>query len=129
MSNFEQFLKVKSEDLDHLDHVNNIRYLQWIQKLARNHWEAVTTTIQREKNVWVVLKHEINYKSSAFLGDYLKLITSVKKNDGITNIREVEIYNVNTNKLIVKSKTKWCMIYPFTKKPKRIPNDIYTIFD
>mgnify|MGYP006249249827 FL=1 len=56
MSNFEQFLKVKSEDLDHLDHVNNIRYLEWIQKLARNHWEAVTTTSQREKNVWVVLK-------------------------------------------------------------------------
>ena len=129
MSNFEQFLKVKSEDLDHLDHVNNIRYLEWIQKLARNHWEAVTPTTQREKNVWVVLKHEINYKSSAFLGDYLKLITSVKKNDGITNIREVEIYNVNTNKLIVRSKTKWCMIDPFTKKPKRIPNDIYAIFD
>ena len=129
MSNFEQFLKVKSEDLDHLDHVNNIRYLEWIQKLARNHWEAVTTTSQREKNVWVVLKHEINYKSSAFLGDYLELITSVKKNDGITNTREVEIYNVNTNKLIVKSKTKWCMIDPFTKKPKRIPNDILTIFD
>ena len=129
MSNFEQFLKVKSEDLDHLDHVNNIRYLEWIQKLARNHWEAVTTTSQREKNVWVVLKHEINYRSPAILGDYLKLITYVKKNDGITNIIEVEIYNVNRNKLIVKSNTKWCMIDPFTKKPKRIPNDIYAIFD
>ena len=49
MPNFEQFLKVKLEDLDHLDHVNNIRYLEWIQKLARNHWEAVTTISQREK--------------------------------------------------------------------------------
>tara|TARA_B100001093_G_scaffold390026_1_gene376300 strand:- start:467 stop:856 length:390 start_codon:yes stop_codon:yes gene_type:complete len=129
MSNFEQFLRVKSEDLDHLDHVNNVRYLEWIQKLARNHWEAVTTTSQREKNIWVVLKHEINYKSSAFLGDYLKLSTSVKKNHGIINVRKVEISNVNTNKLIVKSKTKWCLIDPSTKKPKRIPDDILTIFD
>ncbi len=48
---------------------------------------------------------------------------------GVTSIRIVEIYNADTQKLLVKSQTKWCLTDPESKRPKRIPVDILTIFD
>ena len=107
MQVFEQFRTVVSDDIDHLNHVNNIRYLEWIQALARAHWTSLTTKQQRQENVWVVLRHEIDYKASAYVDDILHLKTYVSVCEGVTSIRVVEIYNTETNKLLVKSKTKW----------------------
>jgi acyl-CoA thioester hydrolase len=129
MQVFEQFRTVVSDDIDHLNHVNNICYLEWIQALARAHWTSLTTKQQRQENVWVVLRHEIDYKASAFLGDQLHLKTYVTECEGVISVRVVEIYNAKTEKLLVKSKTKWCMTDPKTQRPKRISEAIQTIFD
>ena len=40
MTGFEMFHTVISQDLDDLMHVNNVRYVQWVQDLAKAHWEA-----------------------------------------------------------------------------------------
>ena len=98
MQVFEQFRNVVSDDIDHLNHVNNIRYLDWIQAMARAHWTSLTSEKQRQENVWVVLRHEIDYKASAFLGDQLHLKTYVTECEGVTSIRVVEIYNAKTEK-------------------------------
>ena len=57
------------------------------------------------------------------------VLTFVSECAGVTSTRIVEIYNADSQKLLVKSKTKWCMTDPQTQRPKRIPNDILTIFD
>ena len=129
MQVFEQFRTVTLEDIDHLNHVNNIRYLEWIQGIARAHWTSMTTDQQRQSNVWVVLRHEIDYKSAAYVGESIHIKTYVVDCEGATSTRVVEIYNADTQKLLVKSKTKWCMTDPKTQRPKRIPEDILTIFD
>lgn len=129
MQVFEQFRTVTKEDIDHLNHVNNIRYLEWIQGIARAHWTSITTDQQRQSNVWVVLRHEIDYKSAAYVGEFIHIKTYVADCEGVTSTRIVEIYNADTQKLLVKSKTKWCMTDPKTQRPKRIPEDILTIFD
>ena len=59
----------------------------------------------------------------------LTLKTYVSKCSGVTCIREVEIINNKNSMLLVKSKTNWCMTNPNTKKPKRIPTDLLTVFD
>lgn len=126
---FEQFRTVISDDIDHLNHVNNIRYLEWIQGMARAHWTSLTTEKQRQEHIWVVLRHEIDYKAAAFLGDKLHLKTYVSECQGVTSVRIVEIYKAETGKLVVKSKTKWCMTDPQTQRPKRISEPILSIFD
>ena len=109
--------------------MNNIRYLEWIQGIARAHWTSITSNQQRQSNVWVVLRHEIDYKASAYVGENIHLKTYVTECMGVTSIRIVEIYNADTQKLLVKSQTKWCLTDPESKRPKRIPVDILTIFD
>ncbi len=128
MTTFEAFRTVVKDDLDELLHVNNMRYVQWVQYLAKDHWISATTPLQQKENVWVLLSHHIEYKSSAVLHDEIHLKTYVKRSKGVTSPRIVEMYHKDTNKLIVKSETNWCLLDGTTKKPKRITAEIVNVF-
>ncbi len=97
--------------------------------MAAAHWESVSRAIQRQENAWVVMRDEIDYLAAAFEGEQLELKTYVSKCEGAISILEVEIINSQTGKLLLKSKTKWCMTDPKTKHPKLIPENILSIFD
>ena len=125
---FEVFQSVVSEDLDELMHVNNVRYVQWVQEIAKAHWQSVTTPTQQQENVWVLLSHQIDYKSSAVLHDEIHLKTYVTRTEGVTSTRIVEMYHKDTEKLIVKSETNWCLLDGNSKKPKRITPEIVNVF-
>lgn len=58
---------VTKEDLDELNHVNNIRYIQWIQDIAKAHWQQIATDDIYNSYFWVVRKHVVAYKASAHL--------------------------------------------------------------
>lgn len=128
MSVFEAYRSVVSEDLDDLMHVNNVRYVQWVQDLAKAHWESVTTPLQQHENIWVLLSHHIDYKWAAKLNDEIHLKTYVIRSKGVTSTRIVEMYLKGTDKLIVKSETTWCLLDSKNKKPKRITSEIAELF-
>ena len=125
---FGVFQSVVSEDLDELMHVNNVRYVQWVQEIAKAHWQSVTPPTQQQENVWVLLSHQIDYKSSAVLHDEIHLKTYVTRTEGVTSTRIVEMYHKDTEKLIVKSETNWCLLDGNSKKPKRITPEIVNVF-
>lgn len=128
MQTFEKHIVVSQNDIDNLNHVNNVRYVQWVQDIATEHWHSKTNEAIRDTYFWVLLKHTIEYKSEAILGDVLKLVTYVKKSSGVRTIRMVEIYDQNTNKLLVTSETTWCFMNVETKRPARITPDIVELF-
>jgi acyl-CoA thioester hydrolase len=128
MTGFETFHTVISQDLDDLMHVNNVRYVQWVQDLAKAHWEAATTLIQQKDNIWVLLSHHIDYKSSAKMSDEIHLKTYVTRSEGVTSTRIVEMFHKDSGKLIVKSETTWCLLDGNSKKPKRISPEIASVF-
>lgn len=128
MQTFEEHIIVAQDDLDHLNHVNNVRYVQWVQDIAEHHWHAKATKEIIDSYFWVLLKHHIDYKNPAILGDVLKLKTYIKKSGGVTCLRVVEIYDKNTDKLLTSSETTWCLISQKTMKPARITDDIRTLF-
>ena len=125
---FEATRSVISDDLDDLMHVNNVRYVQWVQDIAKAHWEAATTPLQQQENVWVLLSHHIDYKSAAKLNDEIHLKTYVTRSEGVTSTRIVEMYHKDSEKLIVKSEMTWCLLDGKSKKPKRIPPEIAAVF-
>jgi acyl-CoA thioester hydrolase len=128
MTGFETFHTVISQDLDDLMHVNNVRYVQWVQDLAKAHWEAATTLIQQKDNIWVLLSHHIDYKSSAKMSDEIHLKTYVTRSEGVTSTRIVEMFHKDSGKLIVKSETTWCLLDGNSRKPKRISPEIAAVF-
>ncbi|MUU76891.1 acyl-CoA thioesterase [Winogradskyella endarachnes] len=125
---FEKTITVKQDDIDDLNHVNNVRYVQWVQDIAKEHWLAFATKEILEAYSWFLVNHYIEYKSQALLGDTLHLKTYVSEVEGVSTIRHVEIINAKTNKLIVKSKAKWCLIDNKTQRPTRIITEIRKLF-
>ncbi|MCF8714119.1 acyl-CoA thioesterase [Joostella atrarenae] len=128
MKEFTEIITVKEDDLDDLFHVNNVRYIQWVQDVAKNHWLTEATEEMLENYIWMVLTHYIEYKGQAFLGDELLLKTYIKKAAGVTSTRIVEIYNNKTDKLLLHSKTEWCLINKENKRPIRLTEDLKNMF-
>ena len=128
MKTLEQEIIVSKKDLDDLNHVNNMVYISWVLDIAKKHWNNLVD-IQTIKNFyWVLLEHQIKYHGPAFLGEKIKIKTYIDKTEGDKSIRIVEIYNSETNKLLVKSMTIWCLINSKTHKPYRIPDEIKQAF-
>ncbi|MFK2821065.1 thioesterase [Flavobacteriaceae sp. LMIT009] len=129
MQVFEKTINAKSEDLDELDHVNNVRYLQWVQDIAKAHWEQNVTPEILKNFFWVVVSHFIEYKGSALLNDELILKTYVAKSEGFKSTRIVEMYRKSDNRLLVKAETVWCLMSMETKRPTRITPEIANLFN
>ena len=60
---FEIQLIVTAADIDELNHVSNVVYVRWVQEVAVAHWQALASEEAQRKVVWVVLRHEIDYKT------------------------------------------------------------------
>ncbi|WP_204345399.1 acyl-CoA thioesterase [Psychroserpens algicola] len=124
----EQELKVTQADLDARNHVNNVRYVKWVQDIAEAHWVLKSSESIRQQYYWVMISHHIQYKAEAVLGDRLVLKTFVIKSEGVKSTRMVEIYNLDTQKLLTTSETIWCFIDFITNRPARIPSEVKALF-
>lgn len=56
-------------DIDELGHVNNAVWVRWIQELAVAHWAAVASAEQQAAYVWVVTRHEVDYRGNVSVGE------------------------------------------------------------
>lgn len=128
MKIFDQEVIVKAEHIDELQHVNNVVYVQWVQDVAKAHWESLAPKDVQEKYIWMVLRHEIDYSGQAMEGDVLVAKTWVAWSEGVKSERHVEIRNKETSKVIVNAKTLWCLLDAQSKRPKRIEEDITSVF-
>ena len=70
---------VLENEIDHLNHVNNIWYVQWVQQAAEKHWNQLIGDLNMDTYVWIVLRHEIDYLTSAQLNHGLKGFLSIKE--------------------------------------------------
>tara|TARA_A100000171_G_C2074984_1_gene116665 strand:+ start:124 stop:513 length:390 start_codon:yes stop_codon:yes gene_type:complete len=128
MKNYTEVFDVVPNDLDDLNHVNNIRYVEWIQDISKKHWAQVTSREIQESMIWVVRNHNITYHKSAVLGNTINISTYIKSNNGPISTRIVEIKNNNTDELLVKAVTEWCLLDSKTFRPKRVPKEIQALF-
>jgi len=120
--------KVEVAHLDEHLHVNNVNYVQWVQDIAKKHWETAASKKVLKNYFWVLTSHCIEYKNEAFLNDTIEVKTYVSQHKGAVSIRVVEIYNKKTNALLASSETKWCLIDLKTKRPTRITQGISELF-
>jgi acyl-CoA thioester hydrolase len=122
---FEVAITISAEDIDNLNHVNNAVYVKWMDDVASKHWAHLTKNHALDDYIWVVSKHEIEYKNEAFLGDEITAKTWVGNTRGVTSERIIEFYKENT--LLVKSKTTWVLLDAKSYKPIRIRENILKV--
>ena len=122
----ELTVRVVGDDIDELDHVNNTVYLRWVQDVATAHWRAVASAEMQAAFVWVVLRHEIDYKAPARLDDELLLRTWVGDASRLTFERHTEI--LRDQQLLARARTLWCPISTRTGRPTRVTPELRAQF-
>lgn len=127
MTEFKYTIGVSVDDIDELDHVNNVVYVRYIQEVAAAHWQVAASPTLRQQYVWMVLRHEIDYKAQAFLNDELIGTTWVGEHHGARFERFVKLVRKSDNKVIVESKSMWCMLDAKTLRPARIGDDVLAV--
>jgi len=109
---------VTKDEIDTLNHVNNVVYVQWIQDISTKHWNDLTKNSPDLHFVWVVTRHEIDYKGQALLGDEITFKTCVGETKGVTSVRYVDI--LKNDVLVVKVQNIRWMLHAELIKPVSI---------
>jgi acyl-CoA thioester hydrolase len=125
---YEMTVPVLPGDIDEQNHVNNTVYLRWVQEVATAHWRAVADPKAQETISWVVLRHEIDYKAPATLGDEVVLRTWVGRATRLTFERLTEIRRSRDGCLLSGARTLWCPIDAHTGRPVRVSADVRSQF-
>src|SRR3989441_7900121 len=125
---FEMIVSVLADDIDEQNHVNNTVYLRWVQDVATAHWRAITSPEAQKAIGWAVLRHEIDYKAPATLGDEIVLRTWVGKATRLTFERFTEIRRKSNDQLLSTARTLWCPINNQTGRPMRVSNEVRNQF-
>jgi acyl-CoA thioester hydrolase len=98
------------QHIDELGHVNNTVWVGWVQELATAHWEAAARPEHRAAFYWVVVRHEIDYRSNIALGHSVTGTTWIDgSSQGATSLRCVE-FTDSAGKRLVTARTTWAMI-------------------
>jgi acyl-CoA thioester hydrolase len=125
---FEMIVPVLPGDIDEQNHVNNTVYLRWVQDVATAHWRAVASPEAQKAIAWVVLRHEIDYKAPATLGDEMVLRTWVGKATRLTFERFTEIQRNRDGRLLSEARTLWCPTNAQSGRPIRVSAEVRAQF-
>jgi acyl-CoA thioester hydrolase len=125
---FEMIVSVLPGDIDAQEHVNNTVYLRWVQDVATAHWCFLASSEAQRQIACVVLRHEIDYKAAATLGDEVVLRTWVGKASRLTFERFTEVRRKIDNKLLSEARTLWCPVNAQTGRPMRVSTELRSQF-
>jgi len=115
-------------DIDEQNHVNNIVYLRWVQDVATAHWKSLASAEAQRAVGWIVLRHEIDYKIQAGLGDEIVLRTWVGAASRLKFERFTEVCRKIDKQLLAQARTLWVPIDAKTGKPTRVSAEVRARF-
>ena len=121
---FELPIQVQPSDIDELGHVNNVVYLRWVQDAAVAHWRSAATPQQVAEVLWVVVRHEIDYKHPARRDDALVARTWVGAATPRTFERHTEILRGADRRVLARARTLWVPVAPDTLRPMHVGDEV-----
>jgi acyl-CoA thioester hydrolase len=124
---FNLSLTAQSEDIDALGHVNNTVYLRWVQEVATAHWQAVARPEDIDRFIWVVTRHEIDYRRATLAGEQLLATTWVGTPKGARFDRFVEITGADGS-LRAAALTVWALVDKASGRVLRVPAEVAAPF-
>ena len=125
---FTRTITATDADIDELGHVNNAVWVKWIQDIAVAHWDAVATAQQRATYIWVVTRHEIDYRGNVSAGETVKGETWVPDPPkGARFDRHVRFTGAD-GKVKVEAVTTWALLDRATGRLLRVRPELAAPF-
>jgi acyl-CoA thioester hydrolase len=125
---FELAIAVEPADIDQLGHVNNVTYVRWVQDAAVAHWTSDAPAADQAQLFWVVVRHEIDYKRPAVLGDRVIARTWVGTAGRIRFERHTELVRSGDGCVLAKALTIWCPMDARTGRPAAVSAELRARF-
>ena len=126
-SPFRMVLRPEAADIDENGHVNNIVYVRWLQDVATSHWAAVAPPEAQARFIWVISRHEIDYRAASFLGEELTAETWGENPKGARFDRCTTICGQDGS-LRVEARTTWVIMDRELKRPARLRPEMVALF-
>jgi acyl-CoA thioester hydrolase len=128
MARFSRSITAAPGDIDVLGHVNNAVWVGWIQDIAVAHWEALATPEEQAALVWVVTRHEIDYRGNVGAGETVMGETWVPAQPrGARFNRHVRFTGMD-GKVRVEAVTTWALLDRASGRLLRVPAELGTRF-
>jgi acyl-CoA thioester hydrolase len=121
---FELPIPIEPSDIDELGHVNNVTYVRWVQDVAAAHWKAASRAADQANLRWVVVRHEIDYRQAAYLGDGIIARTWVGTASRVRFERHTELLRASDRSVLARARTVWCPIDARTGKPTSVSAEV-----
>jgi acyl-CoA thioester hydrolase len=77
---------------------------------------------------WIVLRHEIDYRQAAHLGDSIVARTWVGTATRLRFERHTEILRAQDGRVLARARTLWCPIDAGTRKPTMVTAEVRSRF-
>jgi acyl-CoA thioester hydrolase len=125
---FELAIAIEPSDIDQLGHVNNVTYVRWVQDVAVAHWQSVAPAADQASLLWVVVRHEIDYKRAAYLHDAIIARTWVGTASRLRFERHTELLRASDRSLLASARTVWCPLDAQSGKPVSVSGQVRATF-
>jgi len=117
--------KVSDDDIDAFGHVNNAVYVRWINDGAWAHSQSRGLNFNSYRKLdagVIVVRHEIDYLSSAMPGETALVATWISANDGRVRLsRRFQICDQASGRTLARASTGFAVISLSTGRPRRMP--------
>jgi len=116
------------DDIDIMGHVNNAVWVQWMEAVATAHWMQDAAREHVERYVWVVTRHEIDYRGNISEGESVVAETFIPEGPvGARFDRRIDFRNA-AGKAIVSARSTWAMLDKDTLRLTRVSGEIAGAF-
>jgi acyl-CoA thioester hydrolase len=117
-----------AEHIDVMGHVNNAVWVQWMEEVATRHWTAVGDPEHVDAYLWVVTRHEIDYRGNVAEGETVTARTWVPEGPKGARFDRLIAFSGADGKVKVASRTTWAMVDKATMRIMRVPPEVAAPF-
>jgi len=128
MARFTRTITAGPDDIDELGHVNNAVWVRWIQDVAVAHWHAVAAPEHHDAYIWVVTRHEIDYRGNVSEGETVTGETWVPHPPRGARFDRHMRFTGADGKVKVEAVSTWAMLDRATGRLVRVRDEIAAPF-
>ncbi len=125
---FRIAITASATDIDELGHVNNAIWVRWIQSLAEANWQALARPEDKAAYVWVVARHEIDYRGNVTAGETVTGETWIDGPPRRARFDRRSRFTGADGRVKVEARTTWVLLDRHTHEVRRLTAEIAAPF-
>jgi acyl-CoA thioester hydrolase len=125
---FDMSFTAQADDIDIMGHVNNAVWVRWMEAIATAHWESLAPPAYIESTVWVVTRHEIDYRGNVREGEVVTARTWIADPPKGARFERRITFTGPDGKVKVEARTIWAMVDKASGRIARVPAGLAEIF-